>query len=67
MALDALPSGGRIVVNAVTVETQAHLSDLQRLHGGELTSVSIAHADAIGRFRGWRPAMPITQWAATKA
>ena len=66
LAFDALPSGGRLVVNAVTVETQAHLSGLHRAHGGELTIVSIAHADPIGRFRGWRPAMPITQWAVTK-
>ena len=65
-ALEALPSGGRLVVNAVTVETQTHLAALHRAHGGELTMVSIAHADAIGRFRGWRPAMPITQWAVTK-
>ncbi len=66
LAFDALPSGGRLVVNAVTLETQAHLTDLHRVHGGELTLISIAHADQIGRFRGWRPAMPVTQWAVSK-
>ena len=65
-ALDALPPGGRLVVNAVTIETQAHLIALYRTHGGELTNVAIAHADQVGRFHGWRPAMPITQWAVTK-
>ena len=65
-ALDALPSGGRLVVNAVTVETQAHLADLHQAHGGELVTISIAHAEPVGRFRGWRPAMPIMQWAVSK-
>ena len=65
-ALSALPAGGRLVVNAVTIETQAHLTTLYRAHGGELTTIAIAHADPIGRFHGWRPAMPITQWAVTK-
>ena len=65
-ALAALPAGGRLVVNAVTIDTQAHLTALYRAHGGELTTIAIAHADPIGRFHGWRPAMPITQWAVTK-
>jgi precorrin-6Y C5,15-methyltransferase (decarboxylating) len=65
-SLDALPRGGRLVVNAVTIETQAHLANWHREHGGELINVAIAHAHPIGRYRGWRPAMPIMQWAVTK-
>ena len=65
-AFAALPSGGRFVVNAVTIETQALLSRLYHAHGGELTSIAVARADAIGGFHGWRPAMPITQWAVSK-
>ncbi len=65
-ALAALPIGGRLVVNAVTIETQALLIELYRAHGGDLTSISVAHADPVGRFHGWRPAMPVTQWAMSK-
>lgn len=62
----ALPLGGRLVINAVTLETQAVLLDQHAARGGELTTIAVAHADPVGRFRGWRPAMPVVQWAATK-
>lgn len=65
-ALKALPRGGRLVVNAVTIETQAELIRLYREKGGDLTSIAIAHADPVGRFHGMRPAMPVTQWAVSK-
>jgi precorrin-6B C5,15-methyltransferase / cobalt-precorrin-6B C5,C15-methyltransferase len=65
-ALGALPSGGRLVVNAVTIETQAELIRHHSTHGGNLITAQIAHADAIGGFHGWRPAMPITRWAVVK-
>ena len=66
LGLDALPVGGRLVVHAVTIETQSHLVELFRTKGGELTSLSVARAEPLGRFHGWRPALPITQWAVTK-
>jgi precorrin-6Y C5,15-methyltransferase (decarboxylating) len=65
-ALDALGPGGRLVVNAVTIETQARLIDLYRQLGGELTNIAISQADPVGRFHGWRPAMPVTQWSISK-
>ena len=65
-AFAALPLGGRLVVNAVTIETQAVLIAQFRLRGGELTSVAVARADKVGPFHGWRPAMPVTQWAVVK-
>jgi precorrin-6Y C5,15-methyltransferase (decarboxylating) len=66
-ALDALARGGRLVINAVTIETQSELLQRHGRHGGELTTVQIAHADAIGGFRGWRPARPITRWVMVKS
>lgn len=65
-AFAALAPGGRLVVNAVTLEAQAELFRRFRTHGGELTKIEIARADPLGGFHGWRPAMPITQWAVTK-
>lgn len=62
----ALPRGGRLVINAVTIETGAALAALHAWRGGTLTTLSVAHADPVGRYRGWRPAMPVTQWAVSK-
>ncbi len=62
----ALVPGGRLVVNAVTIETQALLLARFRDGGGALTTVSVAQADAVGAFHGWRPAMPVTMWTWVK-
>jgi precorrin-6Y C5,15-methyltransferase (decarboxylating) len=66
LAFAALPSGGRLAVNAITIETQALLIQHFGARGGDLTSIAVARADKVGGFHGWRPAMPITQWAVTK-
>ena len=66
-AWQVLPPGGRLVINAVTLETQAALIAQQALRGGELIMLAVSRADSVGRFRGWRPAMPVTQWAVSKA
>jgi len=65
-AWSALPRFGRIVVNAVTLETQALLADALREKGGELLHLQIAHARPIGRFHALDPAIAVTQWRATK-
>src|SRR3984957_6716273 len=65
-ALDALAAGGRLVVNAVTLETQAACVDWRARLGGELTQIAIAHAEPVGRYSGWRAAMPIVQWRLIK-
>jgi len=63
---NALRSKGRLVVNAVTLETEALLLQRYAKSGGALTRIDIAHADGIGgeeaRLSGWRAAMPIVQW-----
>lgn len=56
-----LHPGGRLVVNAVTLETEALLMAHGAM-GGELIRIAIARAGAIGDKRGWRPALPVTQW-----
>jgi precorrin-6Y C5,15-methyltransferase (decarboxylating) len=64
--LAALAPGGRLVVNAVTLETQAELTAAYKRWGGDLIQASFAHADAVGRFTGWRAAMPLVQWRIEK-
>jgi precorrin-6Y C5,15-methyltransferase (decarboxylating) len=65
-ALAALPSGGRFVINALTLETQAACVGWRARWGGELVQIAVAHAEPVGRFTGWRAAMPIVQWRLTK-
>jgi precorrin-6B C5,15-methyltransferase / cobalt-precorrin-6B C5,C15-methyltransferase len=61
-AVAALRRGGRLVVNAVTVETEALLMACRATLGGELTRVAIARAEPMGGMQAWRPALPVTQW-----
>ncbi len=61
-----LPSQGRLVANAVTLEGEARLNALFLEHGGELTRIAISRAQPIGNYRGWRPFRPVTQWSITK-
>jgi precorrin-6Y C5,15-methyltransferase (decarboxylating) len=65
-ATRALPTGGRLVVNAVTLETEALLLARHAAFGGELIRIAISRADAVGEKTGWRAAMPVTQWLWTK-
>ena len=58
----ALKPGGRLVANAVTLETESEFIALHALRGGELTRASISRADRVGGKTGWRPALPVTQW-----
>ncbi|WP_239377086.1 precorrin-6y C5,15-methyltransferase (decarboxylating) subunit CbiE [Frankia sp. Cj5] len=59
----ALAPGGRLVANAVTVESEATLAGWHAKVGGTLTRIGIQRAGPVGGFTGWRPAMPVTQWS----
>ena len=61
-ARSMLRVGGRLVVNAVTLQTEALLLARHATLGGELARLAITRADAIGGKTGWRPAIPVTQW-----
>jgi precorrin-6B C5,15-methyltransferase / cobalt-precorrin-6B C5,C15-methyltransferase len=61
-----LRSGGRMVVNAVTVESEARLFAAHAEHGGMLRRIGVERIDAVGSMRAFRPAMTVTQWAADK-
>ncbi|ASY57704.1 Cobalt-precorrin-6y C5-methyltransferase [Sinorhizobium sp. CCBAU 05631] len=65
-AIAALPSGGRLVANAVTTEMEAVLLAHHARLGGSLIRIDIARASPVGTMTGWRPAMPVTQWSWVK-
>ncbi len=62
----ALRPLGRLVANAVTLESEAELIALHKAHGGDLVKISIHRAAPVGRLTGWRPLMPVTQWSLVK-
>jgi precorrin-6Y C5,15-methyltransferase (decarboxylating) len=66
-ATAALPRGGRLVVNAVTLATESLLFARHAALGGELIRIAVTRAAAIGGATAWRPAMPVTQWAWVKS
>jgi precorrin-6Y C5,15-methyltransferase (decarboxylating) len=63
---ERLPAGGRLVVNAVTAESEAVLAQWYSRVGGELRRFQHYRGEPVGGFTGWRPAMPVTQWLVTK-
>lgn len=66
-ALAALRPGGRCVANAVTLQGEAALLAAFAQQGGSLRRYSVDRASPVGGLHGWRPAMPVTQWAWTKS
>lgn len=58
----ALPPA-RLVINAVTLETETLLARLHAERGGSLTRLSVEDAAPLGRMRGWTPARSVTIWA----
>jgi precorrin-6Y C5,15-methyltransferase (decarboxylating) len=65
-AFAALKPLGRLVANAVTLESEAQLIALHKAHGGDLAKISVMRAEPVGRLTGWRPSMPVTQWSMIK-
>jgi precorrin-6B C5,15-methyltransferase / cobalt-precorrin-6B C5,C15-methyltransferase len=61
-----LRPGGRMVANAVTIESEARLFAAHAAHGGTLRRIGVERIDAVGSMRAFRPAMTVTQWAADK-
>ncbi len=61
--LALLPRGVRVVMNAVTLESEALLYALHESRGGSLMRIDIAQAGALGRMRDWQAARPVVQWS----
>lgn len=61
-----LRPGGRLVANAVTVESEQMLYQWQRQLGGDLSRIAIQRAEPVGKFLGWKAMAPVTQWIVVK-
>lgn len=65
-AYAALASGGRLVINAVSLDGQATLLQQHAAHGGELRRIAIESATTLGAMTALRPAFAVLQWRLTK-
>ncbi|WP_019090634.1 bifunctional cobalt-precorrin-7 (C(5))-methyltransferase/cobalt-precorrin-6B (C(15))-methyltransferase [Komagataeibacter europaeus] len=65
-AWHALRPGGRLVANAVTLESEAAVIATHARWGGMLTRMQVERLEAIGRFHGFRPGMTVTSYAVTR-
>jgi len=65
-AISALPPGGRLVANGVTLKMEAILLARHAELGGSLIRLDVSRASPVGSMTGWRPAMPVTQWSWSK-
>jgi precorrin-6Y C5,15-methyltransferase (decarboxylating) len=62
----ALKPGGRLVANAVALNTEMQMLDLFRTLGGDIARFGVARAKPAGAEMIWDPAKPVTQWRVTK-
>ncbi|MEY4576082.1 MAG: hypothetical protein RL701_785, partial [Pseudomonadota bacterium] len=62
----ALRPGGRLVINAVALETEALLLQWYAQYGGELCRLSFERVEPLGAMSGWKPARAVTQWRVDK-
>lgn len=60
-------SRGRLVANAVTVESEQMLWALRKQFGGTISSFAISHEHTVGSFITMKPALPVHQWTVVKA
>ena len=58
-----LPPATRLVINGVTLETEALLARWQARKGGSLLRIDLAQATPLGQMRGWTAARPVVQWS----
>ena len=62
----ALRSGGRMVVNVVSLEGRARLTTWRDARGGELVEIAISRNDPVGGATVLRPALPVLQYRGAK-
>jgi precorrin-6Y C5,15-methyltransferase (decarboxylating) len=55
-----------LVANAVTAESESLLAQAYSRFGGQLRRFQHYRGEPLGGFTGWRPQMPVTQWAVTR-
>lgn len=63
---NALAAGGTLAANGVTLEAEQQLAEARADYGGELSRISVEHAEPLGGLHGWKPMRTVTQWHTRK-
>ena len=66
VAWAALKPLGRFVANSITLESEQTLMVLHKKYQGDLSRIAASRLEPVGRYNGWRPFMPVTQWSLVK-
>ena len=61
-----LSPGGRLVVNAVSLQSEALMVAWREKLGGDMARINISRAKDVTGHSLWRPLTPVTQWAVIK-
>jgi precorrin-6B C5,15-methyltransferase / cobalt-precorrin-6B C5,C15-methyltransferase len=64
--IQVLDRGGRLIANAVTLESESLLLAYHARLGGELIRIALTRAAPILTRTAWHPALPVTQWVFRK-
>lgn len=62
----SLKPGGRLIANAVTIQSEMALVGWRDTYGGDLTKLSVSHAQPLGSFDTWRAVLPVTIYSVRK-
>lgn len=62
----ALPIGGRLVANAVTLQGETKLQEMWETWGGDMSRQSVSRLIKVGPHQGWKPFMQVTQYIVVK-
>ncbi|MBT6428884.1 MAG: precorrin-6y C5,15-methyltransferase (decarboxylating) subunit CbiE [Rhodospirillaceae bacterium] len=62
----ALPKGGRLVANVVSMEGEAALFRFMGARGGTMTRIAVSHLNAMGDLHAWRAMRPVVQYRGRK-
>lgn len=62
----ALPRGGRLVANSVTLEGDAVLAEAVQDYGGVLVRLAVSYTEALGDLTGWTARRPVTLWSGVR-
>jgi precorrin-6B C5,15-methyltransferase / cobalt-precorrin-6B C5,C15-methyltransferase len=63
---EGMPRGTRLVMNAVTLETESLLLAWSARCGGDLLKIALSEPVAVGTRQAWKAALPILQWSVTR-
>ncbi|MFQ3361058.1 MAG: precorrin-6y C5,15-methyltransferase (decarboxylating) subunit CbiE [Alphaproteobacteria bacterium] len=62
-SINSLLPNGRLVINAVTIETEILLINNYKKYGGDLTRIAVSKIKKVGSSNAWDDYMPVVQWS----